>query len=106
MSAMYARHVEDVEVQLTRIEEMLASATSCVSRIIFQLQENAEKIDIRPKNVPDFLSEIGLRLERMILAINRNQNVTRAESVNTDFLYIKPPVFMNLNDRVYASTKD
>lgn len=65
--------------------------------------------DVKKSNINDYLSELGLKLERMIALIQTKKGIYKMESINTDQAYFeegknnekfyRPPKWLGLSNR-------
>lgn len=64
---------EELQARLKKIQELVASAMSSVSRVAHQLREDSK---VTNENVLKRLSSCGLRLEHLLAVLSKAKNVT------------------------------
>lgn len=75
--------LEDDEANLNRYEELVASSSNSVARIVYQVCENPELIDVNPETLTEHLALCGMKLEQMFNALMKRNILYLGESINT-----------------------
>ena len=83
-----------------------------ISRMCYQLSSSKNQEtqnDVKKGNINDYLSELGLKLERMLALIHTKKGIYKEESINTDQAYFeegknndkfyRPPKWLGLSNR-------
>lgn len=70
-----------------------------IAKIAMQLKEDP---NVTPKNIYKKISVIGLRLEHMVATLMKKNTNFIIESVNTDTTMALPPIYMGIDNKIYA----
>lgn len=106
------KNLIDNEFNLAKLEQLVASASSCISRIVFQLFDDREKTSGQHDFLTDSLAKCEVKLKNMLQNVTEKGVMFLDESVNTVTFtqaveYSKPPGYLHLNTQyIFAHKKE
>ena len=101
----------DDENKYKRMSKILNDSCTTVSRIMYQLQsfQKEKNVEVTNGNVVEFLSHLGLKLERMLAFIHTKNKVVRDEEIDEDDIFeiqegigariSRPPDWLGINPK-------
>jgi hypothetical protein len=99
-----AKALDEDELTLQRHEQIVVAASNIVSRLVPQVNETTDIIDVSPENLIEHLALCAMKLEQKYNAMHRRNVLYLGESINTvsctqDFHFNSPPEFLKIGSQ-------